>query len=174
MIFENIFFLPLLCIILISFAVGFIGVFVVAKILSKRNPQLPQKKGWKTIRTGALLCGISSAFFMSIVISTITPSVITIEKDLSHTEEFSFFSNGEFVGVGGTYIVNNSSKKLHLIGIGEDSDINVIVPSRSIKKVRKCPEVYFKSVPEHQHVRVTTSQGRRKVISGPSLYLTVY
>ena len=111
---------------------------------------------------------------MSIVISTITPSVITIEKDLSHTEEFSFFSNGEFVGVGGTYIVNNSSKKLHLIGIGEDSDINVIVPSRSIKKVRKCPEVYFKSVPEHQHVRVTTSQGRRKVISGPSLYLTVY
>lgn len=174
MIFENVFALSLLSVMLFSFVIGFLGVFVIARILSKRNPELPQEKGRKTIRKVALLSGVSSTFFLSIVICTLTPSLITVEKDLSYTEEFAFFSNGEFLGIGGSYIANNSNTKLRLVEIGADGDINVIIPSGKIKKIRKCPEAYFKNVPERQHIRVKIIRGKRKVISGPSVYLIKY
>ena len=171
MIFENIYSLPLLRVMLFSFVIGFIGVLILALILSKRNPELPQNKGWKKIRLAAVIGGATSSFFLSIVICTITPSVVTIEKDFSHTEEFSFFSNGKFLGVGGTYIVNNSATKLKLVGVGEDNGMNVIIPSHKIKKVAKSPQVYFKDVPERQLV-YRSSRGKR--VSGPSVYLIHY
>ena len=174
MIFENIYLLPFLYVMLASFAVGFFGILIAAKVLSKRNPELPQASGRKKVRLAALFGGVTSSFFLSIVICTITPSVITIENDLNHTEKFSFFSNGEFLGVGGTYIANNSSTKLKLVGVGEDKGMNVVIPPHKIKKITKSPEVYFKSVPENYRVRVTTSRGKRKVISGPTVYLVKY
>ena len=171
MIFENIYSLPLLRVMLFSFVIGFIGVLILALILSKRNPELPQNKGWKKIRLAAVIGGATSSFFLSIVICTITPSVITIENDLSHTVELSFFSNGEFLGVGGTYIANNSVKKLKLVGVGEDSGMNVVIPPHKIKKVTKSPQVYFKDVPERQRI-YRSRRGKR--ISGPSVYLIQY
>lgn len=171
MIFENIYFLSLLRIMLFSFLIGFLGVFILAMILSKRNPELPQNKGWKKIRLAAIIGGVTSSFFLSIVICTITPSVVTIEKDLSHTEKFSFFSNGEFLGVGGTYIVNNSGTKLKLVGVGADNGMNVIIPPHNIRKVTKSPQVYFKDVPERQQI-YRSRRGKR--VSGPSVYLIHY
>lgn len=174
MIFENIFAMPILYVMLCSFAIGFLGLLLIGAILWKRNPHLSQYNVWKRIRTAALVCGASSSFFLSIVICTITPSLITVENDLSYTEEFSFVSNGEFIGVGGSYIANKSDKTLKLVGIGTDDDVNVIIPPMSIKKIRICPDVYFKPVPERQSVRVTRSRGKRRVVSGPSVYLIEY
>ena len=172
MIFENVFALSVLYVILFSFIVGFLTLLLVGVFLWRKNAHLSQFKGWKRILLPSLVCGLSSSFFLTIVICTLTPSLITVEDDLSYTEEFSFFSNGEFIGIGGNYIANNSNKTLRLVGIGDNNDVNVKIPSKDIAKVRICPQVFFKEVPKKQSKRVTrTRRGRLRVISGPSVYL---
>ena len=171
MIFENVFFPSILYVMLSSFIIGFLGLLIVGIILKNKYPHLSQYKGLKRFRTAAMVCGISSSFFLTIVVYTLTPSLITVANDLSYTKEISFFSNGEFIGIGGSYIANNSGETLKLVGIGDNDDVNVIIPSMSVKKVRICPEVFFKPVPTRQYVRITRSRGKRKVISGPSVYL---
>lgn len=175
MIFDNVFFSATFYVMLFSFVTGFVGFLLIGTILKKRSPQLVQYKSGSKFYLSALICGLTSSFFLSIVICTLTPTLITVEDDLSYTEELSFTSNGQFIGIGGSYIANNSNKSLHLVGIGEDEDIDVIISPLTIEKIRKCPEVYFKEVPDHQYKRVTkTRRGRRKTISGPSVYLVEY
>lgn len=175
MIIENVFFASTLYVMLFSFIAGFGGFMIIAMILWKRNPHLAQFQDGTKVRQAALICGLSSSFFLSIVICTLTPTLITVENDLSHTEDLSFFSDGVFIGIGGNYIANNSNRTLRLVGIGEDEDIDVIIASGKKEKVRKCPDVFFKELPDHQYKRVTrTRRGRRKTISGPSVYLVEY
>lgn len=160
---------------LFSFIAGFIGLLVVAAILWKKNAHLSQFRNGARILLAAFVSGLTTSFFLSIVICTLTPSLITVEEDLSYTEELSFFSKGEFIGFGGSYIVNNSNRTLKLVGIGEDKDIDVTISSGNIEKIRKCPEVYFKDVPEQQYKRITrTRRGKRKTVSGASVYLIEY
>lgn len=175
MIFENVFFPSIFYVMLCTFAIGFVILLLVGSILWKKNQHLSQYKGWKRIMPAALVCGLTSSFFLTIVVCTLTPSLITVENDLSYTKRFSFFSRGEFIGIGGNYIANNSNRTLRLVGIGTNSGLNVIIPSKSIEKIRICPEVFFKEVPKRQSVRVTRSpRGKRRVISGPSVYLIEY
>ena len=175
MIFDNISFAQTFYILLFSFIAGFAGFQIIGTILWKINPHLSQFKDVKKICLAALVCGLSTSFFLTVVICTLTPTLITVEDDLRYTEEFSFFSKDAFIGIGGSYIANNSCKTLRLVGIGEDNDIDIIIAPGRIEKVRKCPEVYFQSVPEFQSKRVRKARrGRRKVISGPSLYLVEY
>lgn len=175
MIFENVFSPSIFYVMLYTFAIGFVALLLVGLILWKKNPHLSQYNGWKRIMPAALACGLTSSFFLTIVVCILTPSLITIENDLSYTKRLSFFSNEEFIGIGGSYITNNSNKTLKLVGIGTNADLNVTIPSKSIKKIRICPEVFFKEVPKRQSVRVTRSaRGRRRVISGPSVFLIEY
>lgn len=175
MIFDNVFFSSTLCVMLYSFILGVL-IFLIAGIaMWKKNPQLAQYKNGGKVWLAAIICGLTTSFFLSIVICTFTPSLITVEDGLSYREELSFTCNGKFIGFGGSYISNNSNRKLRLVGIGEDDDIDVTIPPKSIEKIRKCPEVYFKEVPDQQYTRVTrTSRGRRKTISGPSVYLVEF
>lgn len=173
MIFENTFFSSTLCVMLCSFIVGFLIFLIFGIVMWKKNPQ--QCKDVSKIRLAALVCGLTTSFFLSIVICTLTPSLITVEDDLSYRTEYSFLSNGKFIGIGGSYIANNSNRKLRLVGIGEDQDIDVVISPMSIKKVRKCPEAYFREVPDQQYVSVTTTRrGKRKVIRGISVYLVEF
>ena len=158
-----------------SFLVGFIGFLILAMYLWKKNPHFVQYKSGRKIYKSALLCGLSSSFFLSIVLCTLIPTLITVENDLNYKEDLSLFSNGEFIGIGGSYIANNSNKTLRLVGIDEDKDINVIITPGNIKKVRKCPEVYFEKVPEHRSKRYRkTNRGRLKAVYGPSVFLVEY
>lgn len=175
MIFDNVSFASIFYVMLCSFIAGFVGFWLLGMIIWKNNLHLSQFKVGSKFRLAALVCGLTSAFFFSIVICTFTPTLITVEDDLSYTEELSFFSNGKFIGIGGSYIANNSNRTLRLIGIGRDDDIDVVIASGNMEKIRKCPEVYFKEVPDRQYISVTTGRrGKRRVISGPSLYLVEY
>lgn len=156
-----------------TFAVGFLGLLLVAALWMK-HPHLSQYRGSSRILIAAMVCGASSSFFLSIVVCTLTPSLVTVENDLSYTKEFSFFSNGEFIGIGGSYIANNSAKTLRLVGINENDDVNVVIPARCIKKVRICPEVFFKPLPKREHKRVFVSRGKLKYNAPPSVFLIEY
>ena len=128
MIFDNVFFSATLYVMLFSFVAGFLLFLIVGVVLWKKNPQLAQYTGGNKVCLAAIVCGLTSSFFLSIVICTLTPTLITVKDDLSYTEEISFTSNGKFIGIGGSYIANNSNKSLRLIGIGEDENIDVIIP----------------------------------------------
>ncbi len=174
MIFENVFSPSIFHVMIFSFIIGILGFLLVGIVLWKINPHLTRFKKPK-LGPAILSFGVATTFFLTIVVCTLTPSLITVENDLSYSESFSFRSNNVFLGIGGSYIANNSNKTLKLVGIGADKDINVIIPPKSIKKVRRCPQVYFKEVPSHQSIRITRSaRGRRRVISGPSVYLIKY
>ena len=110
MIFDNVFFSATFYVMLFSFVTGFVGFLLIGTILKKRSPQLVQYKSGSKFYLSALICGLTSSFFLSIVICTLTPTLITVEDDLSYTEELSFTSNGQFIGIGGSYIANNSNK----------------------------------------------------------------
>ena len=171
MIFENVNF-SIFYVMLFSFLIGFIAFLLVGIVLRKKSLHLSQFKGLNRFLLPSLIFGLSSMFFLTIVVCTLTPSLVTVEKDLSYTEEFSFFSNGEFVGIGGSYIVNNSNRTLKLVGIENDCDINVIIPPNEIKKIRKCPEQFFVEVPKERSKRITKGRrGRRRVVNGPSVFL---
>lgn len=174
MVFENVFAHSFLYVALCTFALGFFGLLIVGGVLWKSNVHLSQYEGWKRLLFPSLVCGLTTSFFLTIVILTIVPSLITIDEDLNYSEELSFFSNGEFIGIGGSYIANNSDRTLKLVGVGEDQDVNVIIPSKDIRKIRICPDVYFQEVPKEQFVRVDYSRGKRRIVSGPSVYLIEY
>ena len=173
MIFENIFLLSALKVLLYTFIGGVICFLVLEVIIWKKNSFLSQYKNVSKIVFSSIVGGLGTSFLLSITICTLTPSLITIESDLSHTEELSFFSNDKFIGIGGSYIANNSNYSLKLIGIGSDEDINTRIKSGSIKKIRKCPESHFQEIPEHQAVSYVKSRGKQKARKGKSVFLVV-
>lgn len=173
MIFENVFFMPTLYVLLTTFVLGFFFFLFFFIIAKRRHARLSQYKA--NFFKASVIGGLTTSIFLTIVISTITPSLITVYKDYSHTETLSFFSNGEFIGIGGCYITNNSNSTLRLVGIDVDSDIDVKINKGCTEKVRCCPEKYFVEIPDHRSSRVVrTSKGRRKTINGPSVFLVKY
>ena len=54
------------------------------------------------------------------------------------------------------------------------TDLNVVIPALCIKKVRICPEVFFKPLPKRERKRVFVSRGRLKYNAPPSVFLIEY
>ena len=61
---------------------------------------------------------------LSVIVCTLMPTVVVVDENMEPVEKLSFFENGEFVGLGGCYIVNNSSVNLRLVGIDNDRDLS--------------------------------------------------
>lgn len=171
MIFENVFIISALKVLLSTFIVGFVGILLGNIIIWKKNPFLSQYNNFAKIVYSALVGGVATSFLLSIAICTLTPSLITIGNDLSYKEELSFYNDEEFIGIGGSYIANKSFRTLRLVGIDGDNDINVRIKSGCIEKIRKCPESYFQEIPEHQTIYYIKRRGKRKAISGSSVFL---
>jgi len=171
MLFENAFILPTLYVMLTSFLIGFVGVILLFYAIKKKMPHANSTKLSHIPFKAALIGGLSTSIFLGIMVSTLTPSVITINSESSYSEDYSFFGDEEFLGLGGSYIVNKSGFRLRLIGIGSDDDIDVVIPSGEIVKIRKCPERYFVPVPDHQSTQIVHRRGKRKAIKGASVFL---
>lgn len=171
MLFENVFFEPLIVTFAISFAFCTI-VFAIYFMFSLNRGKFISKKRWLfPLVKASLVGGLTGAFVLTIVFTTLTPTQIVVEKGLTHHEKLSFFYNGQFLGVGGNYIVNNSLNTLQIIGISGDQDINNTINPGTAVFVRKCPEAFFVQVPEKPSKRIYYSRGRRRVSSGPTVYL---
>ena len=171
MLFENAFILSTLYVMLTSFLIGFIGVILLFYAINKKMSHTNSTKLSKIPFKAALVGGISTSIFLGIMFSTLTPSVITINSESSYSKDYSFFGDGQFLGIGGSYIVNKSGFCLRLVGIGSDNDIDVVIPSGEIAKIRKCPEQYFIPVPDHQSTQIVHRRGKRRAIKGATVFL---
>lgn len=175
MLIENIFFADTLIVLAISYLLGVLGIFILFLCIRRKYEHLSQFNNYGQLFKGALVGGFAISFLLTILITTITPTVVTIESGHIHTEGLSFYGNEGFLGIGGCYVVNNSNKTIKVIGIEEDNDINVTINPQSTNKIRKCPEEYFQRNPTNESrgsYRVTTSRnGRRKIIHGDTVFL---
>ena len=143
MIFENAFILSTLYVMLTSFLIGFLGVIILFFAIKMKMPHINRTKFSQIPFIAALLGGLTTSICLGIIVSTLTPSVITINSENRYSKDYSFFGDEQFLGLGGSYIVNKSGFCLRLIGIGSDNDIDVVIPSGEISKIRKCPVRYF-------------------------------
>ena len=162
----------------ISYLLGIMGIFFLFLFIRNSHVHLSQFKNYGQIFKGALVGGFGISFLLTILITTITPTVVTIESGHVHKEGLSFYGNEGFLGIGGCYVANNSNNIIQVIGIEEDKDINVTINPQSTQKIRKCPEEYFGRTPTNEtrgSYRVTKSRkGRRKIISGNTVFLYDY
>ena len=116
--------------------------------------------------------GIGLAMSLSVIVCTLMPTVVVVDENMEPVEKFSFIENGEFVGLGGCYIVNNSGVNLRLVGIDKDRDLSEDINAGEIVEVKKKPQEYFTEVPEHQSKRIRyTRKGRKRTVSGHTLFL---
>lgn len=165
MIFEN---LPYSCaiVLLICLIIGFIISFLF--FASKA-----QFKSKKSILQASLCSGLGIGFAFTVIFCSFVPTVVIVDEDLNHKRVFSFFAQDQFLGIGGSYISNESSYNLRLIGIGSDNDINIPIRAHSTEKSRRCPQSYFKTVPESPiSTTIKTAKGKKK-ISGPKIFLII-
>lgn len=177
MLFENTFFIDNLILLLVSYIIGVIGFWLFfIHLKGKVSHSMHVNKG--IIFKASLVGGIGVSFLLTIVIATLTPSVITIDDNFNHTQGYSFYGNDEFLGIGGSYIVNNSNSALQVIGIDEDRDINVVIAPFSIERIRKCPEEYFDRTPTNEtHYRTSyrkSAKGRMKPVGSPTVFVFEY
>ena len=166
MIFEN---LPNSCIIviLISLLIGWALVFLFFSLRIRGN-------SLKSLLKTSLMLGTGLGFAFAVIFCSFVPTLVTVDSELNHKCSFSLYANGLFIGVGGSYILNNSPHNLRLVGISGESDINVPIKSGDLQKVRRCPQRYFVPIPEAPQDRVRrTAKGKKKSISGPRVFLIV-
>lgn len=175
MLVENIIFADTFYVMVLTYLLGVISFLVFFLTIKKRNEHLSQFNNFGKLLKGALVGGLASSFLLTIIITTLTPTIVTIENGHVHSEGFSFFGNEGFLGFGGSYVVNNSNQTIKVIGIEEDKDINVVINPNTTEKIRKCPEEFFERTPTNDSrgtYRVTRSRkGRRKIIGGNTVFL---
>ena len=151
---------------------GFLLFVIINLVIWKRNPIFRKaKRKFEVILMGSLLCALGFALILTTILGSGLPTVITINKDYSHTEELSCFNDNKFIGISGSYIVNKSNSVLLLRGISEDNDINILIRPGEMKKTRKCPEEYFNPIPDRQHVTTVYVRGKRRVRAGNTTFL---
>ncbi len=166
MIFEN---LPYSCaiVILLSLILGFVLAFI-CFLHELRENRL------SSVIKASLTMGFGFGFAFSVIFCSFVPTLVTIDDELNHKESFAMFAKGDFIGIGGCYILNNSQDNLRLIGIGGNDDINVRIRKGELQKVVRCPQRYFVPVPDTPHnITRRSLKGRKKIIAGPSIFLIV-
>ncbi len=164
MIFEN---LPHSCVvvILLSLLIGFVLAFMYF------YHELSDNRLSSVIKA-SLAMGLGLGLALSVAFCSFVPTLVTIDRDSNHNRSFSLFANGDFLGVGGSYILNNSQENLRLVGIESYDDINVRIGIGEVQKVRRCPQRYFVPVPNTPHDLTRRSlKGRKKSIEGPRVFL---
>ena len=177
MLFENTFLDDNFYLLLITYILGVL--FLLLFFFKKKNEcNNPHSVKYGKVIKAALVGGFGISFMLTILISTLTPSVITINEDLSHSGTYSFYGNEGFLGIGGSFIKNNSDIRLQVIGIENDKDINVVIEPNTTKSVRKLPEEYFHRTPTNEtradHYTRTTAKGRRRVVQGNTVFIFQY
>ena len=172
MIFDNVPFSIIGLIFLYCFLGGFVFLFPLNCILWKSNPLLRKfNKNLGSLIKGSLVSAIGFGLILTVIIGAGAPTLIIVNKDYTHTEKLAFFNDNKFIGISGSYILNNTNDRLVLKGIGEDRNLYVKINPGEIKKTRKIPEVYFEPIPGKQSVRTTYRRGKRRVVAGASTYL---
>lgn len=177
MLFQNVPFKDAFIVWAITFLFGVCFFFLLFLYLKKKDEYHLHKKSIKRIFKGALVGGVAFSFLFTIIIVTLTPTIITVEDGHRHSKRLSFVGNEGFIGLGGCYVVNNSNQTIHVVGIGSDKDINVIIKPNKTERIRICPEEYFDGTPTNdtpaQH-RVTYRRGKRRPIKGHTVFLFDY
>lgn len=149
---------------------GFIGVNLYLQQKSRNSSGFKHQK--KDLLFFSVMGGIGLAMSLSVIVCTLMPTVVVVDENLEPVEKFSFIENGRFVGLGGCYIVNNSSMNLRLVGIDNDRDLSENINAGEIVEVKKKPQEYFTEVPEHQSKWIRyTRKGRKRTVSGHTLFL---
>ena len=138
----------------------------------KTNPFFRKLKGKAgKICVGSLIGAAGLAFLVTVIIGAGFPTLVIINEDFSHTGKYSLFYEGKFIGISGSYIINHTNTNLILKGIDEDKDIFIRINPGEIKKTRRIPESYFQDIPQEQYIRHYSVRGKKRVISGPSVFL---
>lgn len=175
MLIENVPWGDTFIVMVITYLIGVAFFFFFTLYLRNKSAYLSQFKNYGQIMKGSLVGGIAFSLLFSIVIVTLTPTIVTIENGHKYKEGLSFTGNEGFLGLRGCYVVNNSDKTLHVIGIDRDRDIDVVIEPHSTERIRKCPESFFKGIPTNRvsntHQYRYSRKGKRKPIKGSIVFI---
>ncbi len=157
-----------ICLILFTAAFYFLSYTVWNKFVNSYNTNFPSKN----IFLYSLGGGFGCSLLIIVLYCSLVPTVSVVDEDFNVQEEYLIYSNGSFVGISGIYIENQSNRDLHYVVVGSPNKYTII-PSKTRVKVPRLPERYFEEVPNKKVVRYRrTNRGRKRAISGPTIYLT--